>query len=175
MISLSLPKIQNYPVYAVPPLPQWAHHSGRFTLIGDAAHAMAFYLSMGVSLAVEDAAALASVLNKATNASDNKTSIDADRLKKALQAYETARKARSTAVQLASLHAGDMAHVENGPRREKLYDTLRKDGMGLPVNPVAFHTRTSYGLADKDVRDWCYNFDAVADVDAEFDRLLAKI
>lgn len=174
MISLSLPKIQNYPVYAVPPLPQWVHPSGRFTLIGDAAHAMAFYLSMGVSLAVEDAAALVSVLNRVSYFNDNKTSVDVDRLKQALVAYETARKARSTAVQVASLHAGDMAHVENGPRREKLYDTLRKDGMGEVVNPLAFDTRTSYGLADKDVRDWCYNFDAVANVDAEFDRLLAR-
>ncbi|KAJ5898725.1 hypothetical protein N7504_009013 [Penicillium tannophilum] len=58
LLNIAIPKIVNYPVYAVPPLSHWVHPSGRFTLVGDAAHAMAFYMSMGVSLAVEDAVSL---------------------------------------------------------------------------------------------------------------------
>lgn len=39
--------IQNFPLFEVNPLDKWASNSGRFILIGDAAHAMVPYLSMG--------------------------------------------------------------------------------------------------------------------------------
>lgn len=39
--------IQNFPLFEVNPLDRWASDSGKFILIGDAAHAMVPYLSMG--------------------------------------------------------------------------------------------------------------------------------
>lgn len=39
--------IQNFPVFEVNPLDRWTSDSGKFIMIGDAAHAMAPYLSMG--------------------------------------------------------------------------------------------------------------------------------
>ncbi|EHK15690.1 uncharacterized protein TRIVIDRAFT_126766, partial [Trichoderma virens Gv29-8] len=116
ILDLSTSKIANYPVYAVPPLPSWAHESGRFILIGDAAHAMAFFMSMGVSIAVEDAAALATALDLACPSGTNSNHSDKQRaaaepsLKHALHVFESVRKPRVEAVQEASLHAGDSSH-----------------------------------------------------------------
>ncbi len=77
LFDLASTRIVNYPVWAVPPLRRWAHDSGKFVMLGDAAHAMAFYFSMGVSLAAEDAVALGETLRLAMSgdASRNK---DAD-------------------------------------------------------------------------------------------------
>jgi salicylate hydroxylase len=41
------PNPANWPVFQVKPLPRLSSDSGRFLLMGDAAHAMSFYLSMG--------------------------------------------------------------------------------------------------------------------------------
>lgn len=156
MISLALPKIANYPVYQVPPLPRWTHEPGRFTLMGDAAHAMAFYLSMGVSLAVEDAICLSAALQKLS------TKPSAEELKTALQLFEQTRKDRAGVVQRASLHAGNMAHKEGDLEREKLYQLMAGHGQdeAIPFTPATITQREGYGLADRAVRDWCYDFDA---------------
>lgn len=39
--------IHNWPLFEVEPLDKWVSDSGKFILIGDAAHAMVPYLSMG--------------------------------------------------------------------------------------------------------------------------------
>lgn len=156
MISLALPKIANYPVYQVPPLPRWAHESGRFTLLGDAAHAMAFYLSMGVSLAVEDAICLSAALEKVS------TQPTTEELKSALHQFEKTRMTRAQVVQEASVHAGNMAHKEGDLERKKLYHLMAGHGIdeAIPFTPTSITQREGYGLADKAVRDWCYDFDA---------------
>ena len=40
--------IHNWPLFEVEPLDKWVSDSGKFILIGDAAHAMVPYLSMGM-------------------------------------------------------------------------------------------------------------------------------
>lgn len=47
LINMMKPNPANWPVFQVRPLPRLTSKSGRFLLMGDAAHAMAFYLSMG--------------------------------------------------------------------------------------------------------------------------------
>ena len=37
----------KWPLFAVSPLPQWVSASGKFALLGDAAHAMVPYLALG--------------------------------------------------------------------------------------------------------------------------------
>ncbi|KAL7961420.1 hypothetical protein V8C34DRAFT_311918 [Trichoderma compactum] len=130
IFDLSTSKIVNYPVYAVPPLPSWSHKSGRFILIGDAAHAMAFYMSMGVSIAVEDAAALATVLDLAcpsdtsSNLFDKPSVVVDPKFKHALDVFEIVRKPRVEAVQEASLHGGDSSHTSHEAERSVLYEAL---------------------------------------------------
>lgn len=176
LLDHSLPKIVNYPVYAVPPLPNWIHPSGRFTLLGDAAHAMAFYLSMGVSLAVEDAVSLATVLDLAC---PNPTVPDSENMQGALSVFEEVRKRRAENVQRASLRAGDSFHVADGKEREVMYELMRHTNENFNVLPdnleVAVEEEIQYdtaraigGLANKKTRDWCYSYDAVADVTRSF-------
>ncbi|KAJ6134520.1 hypothetical protein N7523_000842 [Penicillium sp. IBT 18751x] len=171
LLNLSLPKIVNYPVYAVPPLPHWTHPSGRFTLLGDAAHAMAFYMSMGVSLAVEDAVSLATVLNLACP--DPRTVPETYRLKDALTVFEVVRKRRAVNVQRASLRAGDSLHVPDGKEREAMYGLMRhtNEDFCLPKEHLDSTSderdeidRAIGGFGNKQTRDWCYGYDAVRDV-----------
>lgn len=185
MLDLSTPKIANYPVYAVPPLPSWAHESGRFVLMGDAAHAMAFYMSMGVSIAVEDAAALAAALDLACPPGSSfvlSNEADGRGLKHALHAFETVRKPRAEAVQEASLHGGDSLHTSSEEERRVLYEALghsHRDEIWPLENDAgggSFVQRCKStgqrlgpgGITDKGTRDWCYNYDAIAAVEEYF-------
>ncbi|EFY94419.1 FAD-dependent oxidoreductase [Metarhizium robertsii] len=187
LLDLSGEKISNYPVYEVPPLPKWVHSSGRFTLMGDAAHAMAFYMSMGVSLAVEDATALATALNYVEAKANSMTHGSAptlascegkEILRKVMHEFQKVRKRRVLAVQRASLYAGDTLHVEDGDKRVALYEALRQSDRAFlqpPMDPnqVVEHTIQIVpggpercglgGISDKATRDWCYDFDADGD------------
>ncbi|KAM3470351.1 hypothetical protein MY5147_006452 [Beauveria neobassiana] len=170
LVDIALPTMQNFPIHAVPPLPRWTSPSGRFLLVGDAAHAMSFYLSMGVSLAVEDAASLAAVLDLACtpppppsppSPATTTTTTDHDKLQKALRVFEHARKERVHIVQDASLHGGHVLHEEDPAAREMVYAALRADGLqdeGMPEATLATESPT-YGLADQRVRDWCFAYD----------------
>lgn len=188
LLDLSIPKIANFPVYEVPPLPRWTDTSGRFALLGDAAHAMAFYMSMGVSLAVEDATALTTALNFVEIRSNSKrngstqnsaTPESVELLSKVMRAFEKARMRRVRAVQKASLYAGDTLHVEDGEQREALYEALRHSDGDLLQPPIDEHTAAKHtiqivpgevercgpgGISDKATRDWCYDFDADGDI-----------
>ncbi|TQW05031.1 salicylate hydroxylase [Cordyceps javanica] len=168
LIEILLPRMQNFPVHAVPPLPRWTDPAGRFTLVGDAAHAMAFYLSMGVSMAVEDAVSLVTVLDLACPATcggggSGGGAVDHDKLKTALTVFEHARKERVHIVQDASLHGGNMLHVEDAAARDKVYAAMRADGLhDSDVSEATLATESlTYGLADKRVRDWCFAYDPV--------------
>lgn len=117
---------------------------------------MSMYLSMGVSLAVEDAASLATVLELACPV---EKPMDYSKLKTALQIYEKARRDRVTNVQAGSLHAGNMAHVEDVEMRKQLYETLRADGVQDPtISDADLATQgITYGMADQRLRDWYYH------------------
>lgn len=168
-------------MYAVPPLPSWAHESGKFVLIGDAAHAMAPFMSMGVSIAVEDAVALAAVLDLAcpvdssSSLSSKGNEVDEQKLKQALHIFEAVRKPRVEAVQEASQHASDSQHTSNERERRVLYEALghsHEDEIWPLENDtsrgefVRKSTQTGErmgpgGIADRGTRDWCYNYDAI--------------
>lgn len=142
---------------------------------------MAFYMSMGVSLAVEDAAALATVLDLACppgtdpNLSDKRSQAVEPKLKHALHVFEIVRKPRVEAVQEASLHGGDSSHTSQERERSVLYEALGRlhkeevwplEGDASRGEFVRKCKRTGQrlgpgGITDKGTRDWCYNYDAV--------------
>ncbi|KAJ4861069.1 FAD binding domain-containing protein [Trichoderma breve] len=169
IFDLSTSKIVNYPVYAVPPLPSWAHESGRFVLIGDAAHAMAFYMSMGVTCPFDTS----------PNLSDNPSMVVDSKLKHALDIYEIVRKPRVEAVQEASLHGGDSSHTSHEAERSVLYEALAHSHEGgiWPLESDAVRgeyvrkcRRTGQrlgpgGIIDKGTRDWCYDYDAIGAIE----------
>lgn len=150
--------------------------------MGDAAHAMAFYMSMGVSIAVEDAAALAAALDLACPPGSSFTfsdEADGRRLKHALHAFETVRKPRAEAVQEASLHGGDSLHTSSEEERRLLHEALghSHENEVWPLENDA--SRGSFvrrckstgqrlgpgGITDKGTRDWCYNCDAIGAIE----------
>ncbi|KAJ5936661.1 hypothetical protein N7466_003111 [Penicillium verhagenii] len=185
LLDLALPKITNYPVHAVPPLPTWSNPSGTFALVGDAAHAMAFYMSMGVSLAIEDAISLSTALDLAyTNTNTNTHSLNAKAQKHALDVFEHVRKRRVAAVQSASLQAGNSYHVSEGKERKALYELISRcnesvelelesesEICGMSGEEKRIPCQGSGevgGLANQHIRDWCYGYDAIGEIEAYF-------
>jgi salicylate hydroxylase len=77
------------------PLPRWS--SGRLTLLGDAAHPMLPHLGQGVNQALEDAVALATLLEASPSPAG---------VPRALAAYESLRRDRTARVQLGSRRQG---------------------------------------------------------------------
>ncbi len=93
-------------MYYRDPLEHWT--DGRFTLIGDAAHAMVPYLAQGACQAMEDAWILASTLAQHGN----------EGVKNALIEYEQRRLPRATRVQSAARNMVKVVH-EQDPQRIK--------------------------------------------------------
>lgn len=89
------------------PLPRWS--VGRLSLLGDAAHAMLPFFAQGAAQAVEDAQALAHVLQGA----------DPHALPQALQRYEALRHPRASQVQLMSRGREIRNHLPDGPAQQQ--------------------------------------------------------
>ncbi|KIW93315.1 uncharacterized protein Z519_05920 [Cladophialophora bantiana CBS 173.52] len=162
--------INNWPVYQVEPLQKWVSVSGKFVLMGDAAHAMAFYLSMGISMAVEDAVALVECLSLLASATNNDVKCDCvDRTKSrpslssALDLFESLRKHRAEAVQAASLRAGNILHLPPGAAQEERDAALQRVDGGAMENQEDSRQYV-YGIADRKTRDWCYGYDAALEM-----------
>jgi salicylate hydroxylase len=173
LIAMVKPEtINNYPVYQVEPLPRWTSGSGKFVLMGDAAHAMAFYLSMGISMAVEDAAALAECLSLLNSSTTDKSDpvTDFPTLSTVMTLFESIRKPRAEAVQRASLHAGNILHLPTGRAQEVRDAALLRDGATERKEDREF----VYGIVDRRTRDWCYGYDAVEEVRREWKRVFEK-
>lgn len=168
--------------------------------MGDAAHAMAFYLSMGISMAVEDAVALAECLsllsstrrshsqdrnrhsdNGNHNTHTNDTTTPAPRtptaipgprptLHAALGIFESLRKPRAEAVSKASLHAGHILHLPPGHAQTRRDATMKADGAVQDGDGEYV-----YGIADRATRDWCYGYDAAEEVKREWRRVFGGV
>lgn len=159
LIALSNGPITNWPIHQVAKLPAWTSRSGKFVLIGDAAHAMAFYLSMGVSLAIEDATALATALELHT------LSPDTTPLAEALSLFQKVRKPRAEKIRDASLHAGAMLHLPPGRERDLRDESAKNDHAVIDSrqgDPLL--DWVSYGITDKIIRGECYGYDVVAEM-----------
>lgn len=159
LINLSKGPITNWPVHQVAKLPAWTSWSGRSVLIGDAAHAMAFYLSMGVSLAIEDATALGTALELHALGPGTMP------LAAAMSLFEKVRKPRAEKIRDASLHAGAMLHLPPGRERDlrdqsaKADHAVTESRQGDPLLDWI-----SYGITDKTIRGDCYGYDVVVEM-----------
>lgn len=159
LISYTSGPITNWPVYQVVKLPTWTSKSGKFVLSGDAAHAMAFYLSMGVSLAIEDATALTTALELHTSTSNGCS------LARAMKLFEDVRKPRAERIRDASLHAGELLHLPPGPERDLRDQSAKNDGAVAEAQTGDMLLQwTSYGITDKQIRKEVYGYDVVDDI-----------
>ncbi|TID18295.1 FAD/NAD(P)-binding domain-containing protein [Venturia nashicola] len=168
LLDMAEPPAQNWPVQQVKSLPTWKSNSGRFVLMGDAAHAMAFYLSMGVSLAVEDADVLTACLELMKKSGITQ--------QEAMCIFEAVRKPRAEAVSAASLHAGNTLQLPRGTDQDVRDLALASDGASIDVqeDEQFYKHKKSFGIADKQIRDWCYSYDAVAAVEQEWQKFREK-
>lgn len=109
-------------------------------------------------MAVEDAAALAECLSYVTD--DSETSS----LRTALTVFEKTRQPRTKAVQEASLQAGNILHLPDGPEQEARDAAMISDAETEAINERA------YGLAHMQARDRWYGYDVVQAVREEWGR-----
>jgi len=97
------------------PLPQWSE--GRVTLLGDACHPMLPFMAQGAAQAIEDGAALASLLKAMP-----------DDVPAALRRYEEIRKPRATRLQQASSANRTRFHLPDGPEQQARDQAMATSG-----------------------------------------------
>lgn len=137
----------------LPSVPRWVSHGGHVVLIGDAAHAMVPYLAQGASTSIEDGAALAECLEKAT---------DLSMVPSALRAFERIRKPRCETIQAGSRSNGDIWHMPDGPEQRQrdedmmavMEDRDKKGANGQ--NPNRW--------SDENFQPWLFGYDTVEEV-----------
>ena len=120
-----MPGLYKWALHAREPLSGWI--AGRVTVLGDAAHAMLPFMGQGAATALEDAVVLARCL----------TGFASD---EALRRYETARRARTTMVQMQSrllglqLQGKDPDSLGRGPLlNEEALGLFEHDAVIIPV------------------------------------------
>ncbi|PVI02414.1 FAD/NAD(P)-binding domain-containing protein [Periconia macrospinosa] len=97
---------------------EWIHPNGKFTLIGDAAHAMPPHLAQGAAQGVEDAVFLGELCSRMRSVQD---------VPQLLQVFQAKRRERVNAIKRRSLEVGRVWALANGPEQEER-DKLFKDG-----------------------------------------------
>jgi salicylate hydroxylase len=126
----------KWALYDRDPLPQWT--SGRTTLLGDAAHPMLPYLAQGAAQAVEDGYVLAETL--ARHRTDPEL---------ALQAYEQARRPRTSRIQL---HARERGKINNATSALARF----KRDIGYRIKKLLRPKEHTYSI------EWIYGHDVTA-------------
>lgn len=97
------------------PLPAWTQ--GRVALLGDACHPMLPMMAQGAAQAIEDGAALASLLKAMP-----------DDVPSALRRYEEIRKPRATRLQEASAANRTRFHLADGPKQRERDEAMANSG-----------------------------------------------
>jgi salicylate hydroxylase len=156
-------KTIKWPLLTVPPLQSWISPSSKVLILGDAAHAMVPYMSQGAAMAVEDGAALATVLNRIHNRSSIPFSI---------RVFEKERLKRTSQMQEASLTNGILWHFPDGPEQAARDEAMRHEVEGR-------HFLSSANQwSDPLTQWWAYGYDAEAVMESaweiEVSALIAK-
>jgi salicylate hydroxylase len=94
-------------------------------------------------------------------------------LARAMALFEAVRMPRAEAIKDASLHAGHVLQLPPGPDRDVRDLALASDGASLGVveDEHFYKKKYSYGIGDKQIRDWSYSYDAVKAVEQEWQRI----
>ncbi|KAI1373301.1 FAD/NAD(P)-binding domain-containing protein [Hypoxylon crocopeplum] len=166
--------VQKWKLCIRPTLEQWTHHTGTFTLLGDAVHATLPYLASGCGMALEDAAALGLCLSKLTDRSR-------EQKVHALKVYEECRKERTEMVVARGNFQQYMYHIHDGEEQRDRDERLKKFGEideELFKNPEALtQPRTESGddplpWRYYGVGGWLLTYDLEKDVEHRWDQIL---
>ncbi|KAL8407053.1 hypothetical protein RB596_005523 [Gaeumannomyces avenae] len=149
----------RWPLMVSPPLRTWVGQNSRLVILGDAAHAMAPYMSQGAAMAVEDGAALAVAINDLRTAKD---------LAFALRVFEKERIRRSSMMQEASMVNAMIWHFEDGPLQES-----RDAAMRAEVERRPFLSSPNQ-WSDPQTQMWAYGYDAEKVMEARWEKAVKK-
>lgn len=146
----------KWPLMTGQRLTSWSSASSKIIILGDAAHAMVPYMSQGAAMAVEDGAALATVLSLITSHSQ---------IPKALKVFEKERITRTSQMQEASLLNGKIWHFADGPEQRARDEAMKKE-----VNNEHF-TWSPNQWSDPVTQWWAYGYDAEAEMRRAWERI----
>ncbi|KAI1148119.1 FAD binding domain-containing protein [Nemania diffusa] len=119
---------------------QWRHESGRFVLIGDAAHAILPCLAQGAAQAFEDAGVLGGIFSQA---------IGRDQIPEALRVFEEVRRPRASFVRHRTLEQKAKFALADGP------DQQNRDARFLEGEDYALYERLwTYDAAERGRQAW---------------------
>ncbi|TVY91554.1 FAD-dependent monooxygenase [Lachnellula willkommii] len=153
-------KCLKWPLMNCTPLKTWIAPHSKVLILGDAAHAMVPYMSQGAAMAVEDGAALATVLSLI----DSPTSIPF-----ALGILEKERLKRSSQMQEASMTNGILWHFPDGPLQEARDEAMRPEVEGK-------HFLVSANQwSDPVTQWWAYGYDAEATMQVAWDAAVTEL
>lgn len=158
-------KTLKWPLVSGRALRRWVSDSGKLLILGDAAHAMVPYMSQGAytipprlffslqhlpvlagaAMAVEDAAALSTLLSLITTPSQ---------LPAALRVFERIRITRTAQMQQASLINGTIWHYADGPEQRARDEAMRPEVEGRHF------IESPNQWSDPVTQAWCYGYDA---------------
>jgi salicylate hydroxylase len=149
----------KWPLTVARPLKSWLSVSSRLVVMGDAAHAMLPYMSQGAAMAVEDGAALATVLNKISSYDD---------MILALSSWEKERMKRSGEMQSASAVNGMILGLPDGPKQR-----ARDASMAAEVAGEHFNNSPNQ-WSDPVTQWWSYGYDAEDSMEQAWARDVAE-
>ena len=147
-------KTMKWPIITGTPLPTWIARFSKVIILGDAAHAMIPYMSQGAAMAVEDGAALATVLNLI----DKRSLIPL-----ALTVFEKERLKRTSQMQEASLINGILFHFPDGAEQEARDEAMRAEVEGR------HYSFSANQWSDPVTQWWAYGYDAEAAMQSAWD------
>ncbi|KAF3345841.1 hypothetical protein VD0002_g7199 [Verticillium dahliae] len=119
---------------------QWRHESGRFVLIGDAAHAILPCLAQGAAQAFEDAGVLGAIFSQP---------VGRDQIPDALRVFEEVRKPRASDVRHCTLEQKAMFALSDGPGQEE-----RDAGLRAGADHGLFRWLWEYDAAESGREAW---------------------
>ncbi|KAI0397102.1 hypothetical protein F5Y17DRAFT_31249 [Xylariaceae sp. FL0594] len=130
-------------------LASWVNDQSNCVFVGDSCHPMLPYLAQGANSAIEDGAVLGLLLGAIQTR---------EQLPKALQMYQSLRKARGDAIAKEAFKQRDAFHMSNGPDQEAR-DEVFLSQLGKEVK-APFPSRWTC----PQVQSWLYGYDAYQEV-----------
>lgn len=129
----------------------WASPSGRFVLLGDAAHAMTPYLAQGAAQGIEDAIALGALLSHVTDSAED--------IPRALSIFQAIREPRCRRLKEVSMKLRDVYCMHDGSEQERRDHDLMHSELGpgfvIPwLEPEFQNWMYSYDVAKEAHQAW---------------------
>ncbi|KAM0276005.1 hypothetical protein ACHAQH_007175 [Verticillium albo-atrum] len=130
----------KWTLFQIHELIQWRHESGRFVLVGDAAHAILPCLAQGAAQAFEDAGVLGAIFSQP---------VGRDQIPDALRVFEEVRKPRASDVRHRTLDQKAMFSLFDGPDQEE-----RDAGLRAGADYGLFRWLWGYDAAESGREAW---------------------